>query len=732
RGYLKRPELTAERFIPDPFTAEQGARLYKTGDVARLLAGGEVEYVGRADHQVKVRGFRIELGEIESALCEHERVRECVAVAADGGQGGKRLVAYVVAGEGGESAGEWGAELRGFMKGRLPEYMVPSAFVVLEALPLTPNGKVDRKALPAPEQAHDEAGRGHVAPRTPAEEIVAGVWSEVLGVGRVGADDNFFDLGGHSLLATQVVSRLRESFRVEVSLAQLFETPTVAGLAGAVEAAIAGGRGANLAPPRPAPRGGNLPLSFSQQGLWFVHQLKPDSPAYNVPVALRLRGALDRVAFERALAEIVRRHEVLRTTFPSVQGEPRQVIHAATDGTPLSFVDFGGLPEGEREDEARRLLVAEARRPFDLAEGPLLRATLVGLGEAEHLFLLVMHHIVSDGWSMGVLVREVAALYAAFTRGEESPLSALPIQYADYAAWQRDWLRGEVLEEQLGYWRERLRGAATLEVPTDRPRPEVQNLRGELHAFTLPAALAGQLKALSAREGATLFMTLLAAFKTLLRHHSKQADIVVGTDIANRGRRELEDLVGFFVNQLALRTDLSGDPTFRELLARVRATTLEAYARQDIPFELLVNALNARRSLTHPPLFQVKFIMQNAPGGNVETPGLTLSPYRVTLGTAQLDLTLALWETPDGLGGWLNYNVELFDAGTVARFAENYERLLELFAANPDARLSEAGEALAAAERRRREAERQSLAAANLQKFRAVRGRNRGERPEAG
>ncbi|HYP52501.1 MAG TPA: amino acid adenylation domain-containing protein, partial [Pyrinomonadaceae bacterium] len=509
RGYLNRPELTAERFVPDPFSTEPGARLYRTGDLARFLADGQIEYVGRSDEQVKIRGFRIELGEIEAALAQHEQLREVVVVARQEG-GEKRLVAYVTTHEGAERT--TASELRGFLKSRLPDYMIPSAFVVLDAMPLTPNGKVDRRELPAPESASAEGEGTHVAPRTPVEEVLAGIWAQVLGRTRVGATDNFFELGGHSLLATQVMSRVRESFQVELPLRALFEEPTVAGLAAVVESAARVEAGLEVAPPRVVSRDGELPLSFAQQRLWFLDQLEPGRAFYNIPAAVEMKGDLNVAALEQALNEVVRRHESLRTVFERVEGRPVPVV-LGEQTLALPLTDLRHLSECDREVETLRLMTEEAQRPFDLAKGPLVRAGLARVADDGHVLLITMHHVASDGWSMDVLVREVGALYEAFSEGRPSPLAELPIQYADFAAWQRERLQGEFLEKQLAYWREQLAGApAALELPTDRPRPAVQSFLGATETLELDFELGERLKSLSRQEGATLFMTLLAGF----------------------------------------------------------------------------------------------------------------------------------------------------------------------------------------------------------------------------
>ena len=682
RGYLNRPELTAEKFIPDPFSTAPGARLYKTGDLARYLPDGNIEFVGRADDQVKIRGFRIELGEIEAALQQHPAVRAAVVLAREDAPGEKRLVAYVV----GEPSAD---ELRRFLKAKLPDHMMPAVFVPIEALPLLSNGKIDRRALPAPERTRPELDKAFVAARTPTEEVLAEIWAKLLDVEQVGIHDNFFDLGGHSLLATQAVSRMRDAFQVEIPLRRLFEAPTVAGLAESIEAARQAGRNLSVPPILPVPRDGDLALSFAQQRLWFFDQLEPGLPAYNIPAAIRLKGPLDLAALERSLNEIVERHESLRTTFGKVAGQPTQVIAPALT-IKLPVIDLRALPAIERETEMRRLSAAEAQRPFDLSRGPLLRATLLRLGDQEHVGLLTMHHIVSDGWSTGILIREVATLYLAFSADGSSPLPPLPIQYADYAQWQRQWFQGDVLETQLGYWKEQLAGApAAIDLPTDHPRPAVQTFRGTHQSVVLSKQVRHGLAALGRAEAATPFMTFLAAFEVLLHRYTGQDDLVIGTPVANRNRLETEGLIGFFVNALVLRTDLSGNPRFRELLRRVREVCLGAYAHQDLPFDRLVEELRVKRDLSRNPLFQVMFELHNTPLRTVEVAGLTLSPVIGDDETAHFDLTLQVADTDHGLTAALVYNKDLFDPGTIARMLGNFQTLLEGIVADPDQRLSD-------------------------------------------
>jgi amino acid adenylation domain-containing protein len=664
RGYLQRPELTAERFIPDPFGGE-GGRLYRTGDLVRYLADGEIEFLGRVDNQVKVRGFRIELGEIEAVL--QSVVKEAVVVVRE-----DVLVAYVV------GTDLPTKELRAQLKLRLPEYMVPSAFVLLDELPLTANGKVDRKALPAP--ATDLSATSYVAPRTPVEEMLCGIWAEVLGVRGVGVDANFFEVGGHSLKATQVISRIRESFRVQLPLRTIFEAPSIETLAANVERALRAGERLTESPLRRVSRETAIPLSLAQQRLWFLHELEPESAAYNIVRGLRLQGRLKVAALEAALAELMRRHEVLRTMIGFEQGQPVQIISA-----PASY----SLPVVEVAD-VDGVLAEEGRRVFDLRRGPLLRVKLLRVSEQEHVLVLAMHHIISDGWSAGVFFRELSALYAAYAAGEESPLQELPIQYADYAVWQRGWLQGEVLEQQLTYWRERLTGAAPmLELPADRVRPAVQSYRGAVARFEVSREVSEGLKALSQREGVTLFMTLLAAFKVLLYRYTGQADMVVGSPIAGRTRAEVENLIGFFVNTLVLRTDLSGGPSFRELLGRVRETALGAYAHQDVPFERLVEELQPERDLSRSPLFQVMFALQNAPQKSLQLEGLTLSYLKTESRVAKFDLLLFMADSADGIKGALEYNTDLFEPATIERLLSHFRILLEAIVAQPERAVTE-------------------------------------------
>ncbi|MDX6614894.1 MAG: hypothetical protein QOD75_4080, partial [Blastocatellia bacterium] len=601
RGYLGRPALTAEMFTPDPFSADPVGRLYRTGDLARYLPNGTIECLGRADDQVKLRGFRIELGEIEAVINEYPSVRDCVVIAREDVPGDKRLVAYLVSENSGE---DLNSGLRAHLKTKLPDYMMPSAYVGLDALPLTPNGKVARRALPAPDFAATSKG-SFVAPRTHEEQLLADIWAEVLRLELVGADDNFFELGGHSLLATQVLSRVLQTFDVQLPLRALFESPTVSELCKRITASQVAGDNSSAPSIKPQTRDGRAVLSFGQQSFWFLNQLNPDTALYNIYRAVRIRGPLHVNPLQQALNEIVARHESLRTTLAADGDEPVQIISARGE-MKLKVIDLSDVAASERETVTAQTLTQEAHIPFDMTTGPLIRGTLVRLNDEEHILLLAMHHVVSDDWSMGVFFRELSALYESFVLGQDSPLTPLPIQYADFAAWQHAWLQGEVLGQQLEYWKRQLAGAPrVLQLPTDRPRPLRPTHEGAREEVVLPAELIRKLTAVGQSEGGTLFMTLLAAFQNLLARYTGQEDIVVGTPIAGRNRAETEGLIGYFINTLVLRTDLSGNPSFRELVRRVRDVSLGAYAHQDLPFERLVEELQPERSLTQPPLFQV-------------------------------------------------------------------------------------------------------------------------------
>jgi amino acid adenylation domain-containing protein len=680
RGYLGGPAATAERFLPDPFGGRAGARLYRTGDEVQRLPGGALVFLGRVDNQVKFHGFRVELDEVRGALNRHPKVRDSVVAVKQDGRGRDLLVAYYVARQEIDAA-----ELRQLLLEVILEETLPNLFVHLKKLPLTLNGKVNYAALPEVGEAQRRR-RVFVAPRTPAEELMAQIWSDVLGLERLGREDNFFDLGGHSLLATQLVSRVRQAFALELPLRSLFETTSLGEFTAEVERQLA------AAPPPGTigrvPRQRELPLSFAQERLWFMDQLAPGNAAYNVHAAFHLAGVLDAAALARAVRRVVARHESLRTTFAALDGRAVQVIAPAA-AVPLPRVDLRALPAARREAEARRLAAAESWRPFDLARGPLLRALLVRLDGNEHVLSLTIHHIVADGWSLGILMRELSHCYAAVVAGPARPLPELPVQYADYAVWQREWLQGEALERQLAYWRARLAGMPDLELPADRPRPAVSSFAGANHPFQLSPELSAALRGLGRRHRTTLFMTLLAAFDVLLGRSTGLEDVVVGTDVAMRERIEFEGLIGFFVNNLVLRTDLTGDPTFAELLARVRETTLGAYANQDMPLERLVKELRPRRELGQAPLFQVLFAQQSARRPGWDLPGIAATPLAGEKVTAKFDVACFFRESEDGriVGRW-NYRQDLFEETTIATLARHFETLLGSICADPEAHLS--------------------------------------------
>jgi len=681
RGYHNRPDLTAERFMPDPYGPQPGGRLYRTGDGARYLAHGALRFLGRVDDQIKISGFRIEPGEIETVLSEHPAVSKALVLAREAATGDRRLVAYFVTNGGPETSGE---ELKKYLQERLPSYMVPSAWVPLVELPLKPSGKVDRAALPDPDLTRLESTTSFQAPRTQTEEILAGIWERVLGVERIGRADDFFSLGGYSLLATRIISRIRESFQVELPVRSIFEWPTLAELAQRIEETMRSGRTVTLPPLQRLTGTAQLPLSYAQQRIWFLDQLMPHSNAYNIPVGFRVSGPLNVIALQQSLNETVQRHESLRTNFINVDGQPIQVI-APSRTQDLPVISLETFPEAEREFLVQERALEEGQRPFDLASDSLFRTTLFRLGEQEHVLLLVMHHIISDGWSIDVLMRDVPRAYNALRRGLPPDLPELLIQYSDYAYWQRQWLQGEVLAEELSYWRNQLDGSVTeLNLPTDHPRPSALSLQGNAVVFEVPEWLTEKLRELSQSEGSTLFITLLASFQILLGGYSGQDDISVGTPVAGRRWVETEDLIGFFINTLVMRTRLSGDPTIREVLRRVREVTLEAQTHQDVPFEKLVEELQPQRTLSHGPLFQTMFVFLNE-GQELEAPeGLAFSGIELNHGTEKNDLTLQVVEQHNRLVGSLSYSTDLFDESTIRRMTAHWQRVLEAIVADPE------------------------------------------------
>ncbi|WP_128430374.1 non-ribosomal peptide synthetase [Streptomyces cyaneus] len=678
RGYHGRPGMTAERFIADPF-GEPGSRMYRSGDVARWRADGDLEYLGRSDDQVKVRGFRIELGEIESALTRHPDIGQAVVLTRN-----TNLFAYVAAA--GARRPE-PVELRDYLAAELPEYMIPSVVTVLDALPLTPNGKVDRRALPEPGTVREDEEPGHerAAPRNAVEETIAAVWAEVLDTDAFGVDDDFFDLGGNSILSVRAVSRLRQALGVRLSPRALFDAPTVAALAARV---APDEEGADTAIPLVS-RDGELTMSFGQQRLWFLEDFDPGSAEYHTALGLRLTGDLNADALRAALGDLVRRHELLRTTFGFVGGRGVQVVHPAL-APGWSVVDLTGVPDDLRQERLNATVSEEVARPYDLEHGPLLRVRLVRLGDEEHVLVLGMHHIVTDGWSIGVIVSELGDLYAARVHHRTAELPELQLQYADFAAWQRGRLsdRG-LLEHEVDWWRQRLTGVAPLELPTDRPRPPIRSSAGETYGFELPTDVVERLRALAGKHGATLFMALTAAVKAVFARYTGQQDIAVGTVSSGRTRAELEPLVGFLANTLVLRSHVDPERSFAELLERVKETALEAFAHEEVPFERVVEAVQPERDASRTPLIQAMVVLQNAPVAPPHFPGVEVHDHLVRREAAPFDLTVEFFETDGSVAARIGYSTALFDEATITRFGDHLTVLL-------DAATQDPGRALAA------------------------------------
>jgi amino acid adenylation domain-containing protein len=684
-GYLNRAELTAERFVANPFSKQAGDRMYKTGDLVRYLSSGQADFISRIDHQVKVRGLRIELGEIEATLTQHPLVQEAVVVACEQSAGEKMLAAFIVM----DGMAASTSQIRQWLKQKLPAYMIPSALIAVEKMPLMPNGKVDRRGLSAASQLKRQHIHARQLPRTPIEEVVAGIWCQLLKVEDVSVTENFFEMGGHSLMATQVVSRVREVLQVEVSVREVFEKPTIAEIAQHIEEVIRAGQ-QQMEPALVAmSRAGRSPLSFGQQRLWFLDQLEGGGNTYNIPIGIRMEGRLNLETLGQSFNQIIRRHEVLRTVFGSEDGEPVQLIQPY-ESRAVQLIDLSELSGEQRETVGRQITQEAGGREFDLAVGPVITATVVKEAESSHVLVISVHHIACDGWSVGVLMREMSRLYEDYISGRGSSLEELTIQYVDYALWQREKMRGEAAEKQLRYWRQKLEGAPEqMRVIEDRVRNVTKGRRGGIEEVELEEEVAAGLRQFSRREGVSLYMALLAAFKVLLKAYTGVSDIVIGTAIANRNRAEIEGMIGFFVNTMVLRTDLSGEPSFREVLRRIREVALGAYVHQEIPFEKLVEAIDPERSLSRMPLFQVMFVLQKEDAGNLQMRGIEASKLGIEIGADKFDLTLSIRECEQNISAVLHYNTELFDAVTIKRMLGHYVRLLKKASEWPEQRITE-------------------------------------------
>ncbi len=679
-GYYGAPELTREVFIQNPFSDDPSDIVHKTGDYGRLLKGGDLEHLGRRDQQVQIRGVRVELGEIENLLRAHEAVADVAVIDREDTEGNKFLVAYVTL-----TNGSGSEPLRQHLAERLPPTMLPSAFVELDQLPRTLNGKIDRKALPDLEllQAEREMEAGKM---TPIEEIVAGIWCEVLRLPSIARTGNFFNLGGHSLLVTQVLARVREYLRVEVPIRSIFEAPTLEQFARLCQDEISHGQQSELATITKVSREGELPLSFSQQRMWFFEQLSSGVGAFNIALGVRLRGPLNVPALQQTFSEIIRRHEGLRTVFPEVNAQPVQIIQRQTKFK-LPMADLSRLPGEEREREAARLTQEETLRRFDLAKGPLVRPTLLRMNDVEHIIICTMHHIVGDGQSFEVVIAEMSQIYSTFSQGQPSPLPELSVQYVDYAAWQQQWWQGEGLEKRLAYWRKQLADAPErMNLPLARPRPKVQKFGGASQELKLSPALTEALRELSRREGMTLFMTMLSGFVVLLNQYTDDEDVVVGSTYANRERVESERLIGILANPLVLRVDLSGTTTFKDVMSSVRQVCLDAYTYQVSP-ELIREDL-AKRGDERDRLFDVWFQMERKRKQELDMNGLETSWYMEAKEITRFELSLSLGELDDEIMGKLEYDDQIFSSQTTAQMLEDYIGLLKLMTADPEKNLA--------------------------------------------
>ncbi len=685
RGYLGKPELTAEKFLPNPFSNVPGRRMYKTGDLVKLHEDGKLEFIGRTDNQVKIRGFRIELGEIENVLMEHNDIDIAAVLVRKTANGEKVLSAFLQLKDGAVFDKN---KVSDFLKTKLPDYMLPNTFTVLDEMPITINGKIDRKKL-AKIEIGDQYKKEFVEPTTPSEILLAGIWSELTGEKKIGLNDNFFDLGGHSISATQAVSRIREAFNVEVSLKEFFESENLKALTKLILSKKTDEDHEKSIPLKPVKRDGDLPLSFSQQRLWFLSQFAPEGSSYNIPAVLELSGELNYDALNYAINKMISRHEVLRTSFINKNGKPVAKIHNALEYK-IEIIDFSG--RNNSKEETDKLIQEIIKTPFDLTKLPLFNVKLIRLNPGKHICAIVMHHIISDGWSVGIIINEISELYNAFVKSVEPTLDELKIQYVDYAAWQQEVLSGEKLEKEIEFWKNELEGASLiLDLPTDKPRPSVQTFNGSTFNFEMEEALSEKIEKISGKLNVTPYMFLLGAFEILLSKYSRQSDFIVGTPVANRTNIETEKLIGFFVNTLAVRASVDAQMTVQELMKDVRTRMLSAYSHQSMPFEKLVEIIQPERDTSHSPLFQVAFVFQNMPVSEIQLPALNVKQYEIEGATANYDITFYLQKINNAFHGTFEYNTDLFEKSTIQKIINEFIYLIEQIIEDPKQRIKNIG-----------------------------------------
>ncbi|MGD9817124.1 MAG: amino acid adenylation domain-containing protein, partial [Desulfomonilaceae bacterium] len=688
REYLNRPDLTQARFLKDHLSQDPQARLYKTGDLVRLLDDGDLEFLGRRDFQVKIRGFRVELGEIETLIRRLQPIRETVVILREDEPGRQILVAYFVCREGQSLPIR---SIRDHLKKYLPDYMIPSAFIAIDTIPSTPNGKTDRAALPIPQAEHviHSSDDEFQKPANQTESTLLGFFRDLLKIESVGVSDNFFELGGHSLLAAQLVSRIRDEFCIAICLQDIFQAPTIRRLSKTVQSLASTQAESSSIPLKCSPQLTEYPISYSQMRIWYLDQLEPNTPAYNICLCYKLLGPLDVNALNQSLNLIAQRHQSLRTTFEKREPHPVQIINPLEKFS-IELLDVSGIPVSERASEARALYNKEIHRGFDLSKGPLFRFILIKLDSEEHILVFTIHHIISDGWSMGIIVKDLMSLYSAIVSEKPISLPTQPFEYRDYALAQTEWMETDACNAQLSYWKQKFKTIPDpLELPTDFPRPAIQSYRGSSQTIVFDADLVKQLKRVGAKENTTLFMVLLAGLKALLHRYTSQPDLCIGTFVANRNRQEIENIVGFFVNTVAIRTEIHDDPTIADLIVRVRDNSLGAFANQDPPFERLLEEIKPERSLSRTPIFQVMMVLQNIPLPALELPNLRCAPVELETFRSNFDMTLWMYEIGDQLKIVFEYSIDLFKESTISRMLEHFRNLLKQACLNPQCRLSE-------------------------------------------